>query len=114
MEEKMIDWQQCDEPIRCLFEGDEGCYEHMWLQHTYCETHGLELEETPPAEHVPVDTSGDEQMQAEIEAMQEFPGTIATVIQCSGCLLAIFGVSFLVVGSITYIKKLFDRDQEAE
>jgi len=100
-----IDWQQCEEPIRCLFVGDDACYELAWMQHEYCK------DAQPPVsypEHVPVDTSGD----ASLAYMADFPGTVGTVLQCGGMLLAFFGVSFLIVGCITYIKDLFDRDQD--
>lgn len=47
----MIDPYQCEEPIRCLF---DGCYELAEIQHEYCS----QPTSYPVSYHIPVDTLG--------------------------------------------------------
>ena len=50
---KTVSTNQCEEPIRCLFVGDEACYERAQIQHEFCE--GQQEPISYPI-HVPVNT----------------------------------------------------------
>ena len=89
----------CDHIPECEI-GDNGCDEQLWTWKQYCsnrETGPVLPDDTPLPEdaplpeatiHVPVDTSGN----------------VGDAFICTGCLLAIFGISFLVVAALTFVR----------